>query len=227
MILVFASSKGGVGKSTICAALGAALALRGDRVLILDLDQNQTIRRWSRKTSIHGLTVEAVPAAGFTDKMRDLSTQSLYDHVLIDLAGNREVTMLKAISRADLVIIPAQASEPDILEALVIVGDIKDVEETSQREIPYRLLLTKMGSLRTRVSDFAYSELARLGLPLISAIGERTAYREMFLTGEPPTRVDPGKGAGAEILDLLDRIEKIVSPAAESGDLRARLLAAY
>ena len=57
MILVFASSKGGVGKSTTCAALGAGLALEGQRVLILDLDQNRTVHRWSRKTAIPGLTV--------------------------------------------------------------------------------------------------------------------------------------------------------------------------
>lgn len=231
MILVFASSKGGVGKSTVCAALGAALAERGDRVLILDLDQNRTVDRWHRNAvatnnAVEGLTVEAVPATQFTDRMRDLCAQTTYDHVLIDLAGAREVTLFKAIARADLVIIPAQASAPDIREALVIVGDVKDIEETAGRKIPYRLLLTKMGPLRTRVSDFAYNELARLGLPLLSAIGERTAYREMFLSGDSPTRVDPENGAGAEILDLLERIEAAVGASAHIDALRARLEAA-
>lgn len=231
MILVFASSKGGVGKSTICAALGAALAQRGDRVLILDLDQNRTVDRWHRNAvannnPVHGLTVEAVPAAQFTERMRDLSAESSYDHVLIDLAGAREVTLFKAIARADLVVIPAQASAPDIREALVIIGDVRDIEETAGRKIPYRVLLTKMGSLRTRVSEFAYNELARLGLPLLSAIGERTAYREMFLSGDPPTRVDRDSGAGAEVLDLLARIEATVGASANVDTLRARLDAA-
>ena len=231
MILVFASSKGGVGKSTICAALGAALAERGDRVLILDLDQSRTVERWHRNAIansnvVDGLTVEAVPAAQFTDRMRDLGAGETYDHILIDLAGAREVTLFKAIARADLVIIPAQASAPDIREALVIVGDVRDIEETAGRKIPYRLLLTKMGPLRTRVSDFAYNELARLGLPLLSAIGERTAYREMFLSGDPPTRIDPNSGAGAEILDLLARIEATVGAIADINTIRARLEAA-
>jgi hypothetical protein len=65
-----------------------------------------------------------------------------------------------------LVIIPAQASEPDLLEALVVVGDIRDVGDTNGRKIPYRLLLTKIYPLRTRVTDYAYAELARKGLPL-------------------------------------------------------------
>ena len=60
MILVFASSKGGVGKSTVCAALGAALALRGERVLILDLDQNRTVERWYRKTAVNDIAVDGL-----------------------------------------------------------------------------------------------------------------------------------------------------------------------
>ncbi len=213
MILVFASSKGGVGKSTTCAALGAALALQGQRVLILDLDQNRTVHRWSRKTAIAGLSVEAVTMGEFTSALRTRAGAGNYDHILIDLAGAREVTLFKAIARADLVIIPAQASEPDIREALVIAGDVRDVEDTAGRRIPYRLLLTKMYPLRTRVTDFAYAELARLGLPMFKTVlVERTAYREMFLNGDAPSEVERGKGAGAEIEALLDEIETICAP---------------
>ncbi len=220
MILVFASSKGGVGKSTTCAALGAALALEGQRVLILDLDQNRTVHRWSRKTAIPGLTVEAVTMGEFTGILKSRLEAESFDHILIDLAGAREVTLFKAIARADLVIIPAQASEPDIREALVIAGDVRDVEDTAGRKIPYRLLLTKMYPLRTRVSDFAYAELARLGLPMFKTVlVERVSYREMFLNGQPPSLVETGKGAGAEIASLLAEIEDIVSTEASDPDM--------
>ncbi len=50
MILTFASSKGGVGKSTTCAAIASALAMDGERVLLIDLDQNRTLQRWSKKS---------------------------------------------------------------------------------------------------------------------------------------------------------------------------------
>lgn len=222
MILVFASSKGGVGKSTTCAAVGAALALSGERVLILDLDQNRTVHRWSRKTAIPGLSVEAVTFAEFAATLKARAGAGDVDHVLIDLAGAREVTLFKAIARADLVVIPAQASEPDIREALVIAGDVRDVEETAGRPIPYRLLLTKMYPLRTRVSDFTYAELARLGLPMFKTVlVERVAYREMFLNGEPPSRVEPEKGAGAEIASLVAEMTAIVAPGDVSCPLQA------
>lgn len=99
-----------------------------------------------------------------------------YDHICIDLPSNREVTLFKAIARSDLVIIPAQASEPDLREALIIVGDIRDVRETAGRAIPYRLLLTQVYPLRTRVTDFAYAKLERHGLPLFrTALVQRSA----------------------------------------------------
>ncbi|MFZ1105587.1 MAG: hypothetical protein WAN86_22475 [Hyphomicrobiaceae bacterium] len=39
---------------------------------------------------------------------------------------------------------------------------------------------------------------------------ERSAYREMFLSGEPPTVSERGKGAGAEIDSLLQEIRDVV-----------------
>lgn len=208
MIVSFASSKGGVGKSTICAAIGARLAERGEDVLILDLDQNRTVERWGRKANIKGLTIRAIERDNFTTVIREAAAASAYDHILIDLAGAREATVLKAIARSDLVVIPAQASEPDLREALVVVSDIKDVAEEKGASIPYRLLLTKMPSLRTRVTDFAYQELARNSLPIFRTVMvERVAYREMFLTGFPP---NPTSGAGLEVAAITTEIEDIV-----------------
>ncbi|MBR2537148.1 MAG: nucleotidyl transferase AbiEii/AbiGii toxin family protein [Hyphomicrobium sp.] len=91
---------------------------------------------------------------------------------------------------------------------------IRDVNETTNRAIPYRLLLTKVYPLRTRVTDFAYQELARHGLPLFrTALVERSAYREMFLNGQPPTLTEREKGAGLEVLNLLAEIRVIVNEA--------------
>jgi chromosome partitioning protein len=218
MILSFASSKGGVGKSTTCAAIGARLAQRGEQVLIIDLDQNRTLERWGRKANVPGLTVKAIERDDFTNVFRGTVTGGEVDHVLIDLAGAREATVLKAMARSELVVIPAQASEPDLREALVVVSDIRDVSEEKGAPIPYRVLLTKMHPLRTRVSDFAYNELARHRLPLFRTVMvERAAYREMFLTGAPPSNTDTG-GAGAEIAALTSEIESIIDEArAKSG----------
>lgn len=211
MIISFASSKGGVGKSTICAAIGARLAQSGSKVLVLDLDQNRTLERWGRKAKVPTLGVLAIDRDAFTTIFREAQLTGATDHILIDLAGAREATVLKAIARSDLVVIPAQASEPDLREALVVVSDVKDVAEEKGTPIPYRLLLSKMPSLRTRVTDFAYQELARHELPVFRTVMvERVAYREMFLTGLPP---DPASAAGMEVAALAKEMEAIVGEA--------------
>lgn len=214
MIISFASSKGGVGKSTTCACIAAELALQGNSVLLIDLDQNKTLARWARKAPIERLTVLPIESKEFGEFFRKQATAGNYDHICIDLPGTRETTMFKVLARSDLVVIPAQASEPDLREALVVVSDIRDVREETGRAIPYRLLLTKIFPLRSRVTDFAYGEMERLGLPLFrTTLVERSAYREMFLNGQPPTQGDAGKGAGAEVRELLAEIQVIVGGA--------------
>ncbi len=92
MLLVFASSKGGVGKSTACAAIGAALAIGGDRVLIIDLDPNRTLERWSSKVSLKNLDIKAVSTADFTGVINREREAGRYNHILVDLMGSREAT---------------------------------------------------------------------------------------------------------------------------------------
>jgi len=211
VIIAFAPSKGGVGKSTACAAVGARLAQRGEQVLIIDLDQNKTLERWGRKATIPGLTVKAMERDQFTTEFRETIAKGDIDHVLIDLAGAREATTLKAIARSDLVVIPAQASEPDLREALVVASDVRDVAEEKGAPIPFRVLLTKMSPLRTRVTDFVYQELARHQFPIFRTVMvERVAYKEMFLTGAPPSISDKG-GAGAEVGALVIEMEEIIA----------------
>jgi chromosome partitioning protein len=213
MIIAFSSSKGGVGKSTCCAAIAAKLAQDGDRVLVLDLDLNQTVARWGRKAKHSCLTVEAVTPDSFTTTFREKTGGNEYDHILIDLAGTREATILKAMARSDLVIVPAQASEPDLREALVIIDDIKDVIEAGAAKLDYRLLLTKMFPLPTRVTEFAYQEIRRHKLPVFNTVVvERAAYREMFLTGMAPSTANPSSKAAAEIAALTDEIRLLDRP---------------
>lgn len=213
MIIVFASSKGGVGKSTTCAALGAYLAGRGARVHIMDLDQNQTLAVWSERQTHSNLDVAAVAPDAFSDAFREAG-QGGFDHIFIDLAGVREITLMKAIGKADLVVIPAQHSEPDVRQALTIVGDVQDIEETLERPVPYRVLFTKVRPLRTRLDQFIEEELAREGIARFATVlVDRISYKEMFLNGMPPHRKEPDRGAGLELAALAEEIETILAPA--------------
>jgi chromosome partitioning protein len=215
MIIAFASSKGGVGKSTTCAALGSYLASKGEKVHIMDLDQNQTLAVWAERGEVSNPNVAAVPPEQFSEHFREVG-QGAYDHVFIDLAGVREITLMKAISKADLVVIPAQHSEPDVRQAMMIVADIRDIEETIERHVPYRILFTKVRPLRTRLDQFIEDELKRENMLRFSvSLVDRISYKEMFLNGVPPHQKETDRGAGPELRALADEIRSILMPTRE------------
>jgi chromosome partitioning protein len=67
-----------------------------------------------------------------------------------------------------------------------------------------------------------FSELKRKGMPIFRTVTvERTAYREMFLNGVPPTKAEPTKGAGLEINNLLAEIEDILGATATTSSQAA------
>ncbi|MEO1650473.1 MAG: hypothetical protein AAFR60_05750, partial [Pseudomonadota bacterium] len=94
----------------------------------------------------------------------------------------------------------------------VFADDVADVIEDGASQLKYRVLLTKLFPLPTRVTLFAHREikrhcLARFGTGLV----ERAAYREMFLTGKAPSVADPNRKAAKEIQALRDEIVDVVA----------------
>lgn len=209
MILTFTSSKGGVGKSTSCAAIACALAGQGEAVQVLDLDPNKTLDRWHRNTPHAGVVVRHSGPETFGDDFK--AVRETGDHVLIDLAGFLHTDILAAIARADLVIIPATPSEPDVHEAARMAKTVRGVGETVGRAIPFRVLLTQVTTLRTNAGDFVMGQIDSLGLPRFQrGLVQRVAYKEMFLNGKAPTDQGTENGAGGEVMAILGEIREII-----------------
>lgn len=211
MNLTFASSKGGVGKSTTCACVGALLAHRGDRVLIFDLDKNQPLAKWAELLDLDGLTVMTVEEEGLREAYKTHAGSGVYDHILIDLAGVDARVNLKAISAAHLVVIPANVSKLDIDEAEKMIDRVADISEAADREIPYRLLFTMMRALGpTNADREILTQASEKGLRRLKAeVTQRDVYKKMFLHGALPF-VEDIKRAGPELEALLEEIEAVI-----------------
>lgn len=208
MIITLASSKGGVGKSTITAAIGGALAHAGARVHIVDLDSNHTVSRWLGDGRCSpNLSVSAADPQDLTDHLVDIERKFKPDVVLIDIAGTYERALTVAIARAHLTIIPASPSEADIFEGARVARHIRSVFQAFGREPVYRLLLTRVQPLASHAQVHACAEIGRLNLPTFeTVIQQRAAYVEIGLSGRTPHFGSLGRATVAKAVTELDAL---------------------
>ena len=104
--VVFASPKGGAGKSTSAVVLATELAGKGVCVTVIDADPNKPVSRWAKRpgkpatlTVLSDVTEELI-----IDAIDEAAQKSAF--VIVDLEGTASMMVGYAISRADLVIIP-------------------------------------------------------------------------------------------------------------------------
>lgn len=213
MIITFASSKGGVGKSTSCTALAGAYAKAGRRTHIIDLDANKTVSRWLADDHVrpHNLTVSAPDPHILTEHLQEAARHFAPDRILIDVAGSYERALTIAIARAHLTIIPAAMTEADIYEAARIAGHIQTMYAAFHKEPLFRLLATRVAPLVTHAQAHAFREVARLKLPMLKTlIPSRASYEEIGLSGLPPHYADASRPTTAKAIAELDHLRSEV-----------------
>jgi chromosome partitioning protein len=177
-IITFASPKGGVGKSTTCLAIGAALASRGEPVLILDLDQTNTLIRWyeQHQPGIPGLTVDTVPEVDLYKRLTALYLERT-GYILIDLAGALSDVMLNAAAIAHLTITPAKLSEPDILEATKLHHQLARLAKSNRRPITHRILINEASALLPTYQRHILDQIAMSPLQRFDTLMHQRALR--------------------------------------------------
>jgi chromosome partitioning protein len=192
IIMTFASSKGGVGKSTACAAIAGTLAARGCRVTILDFDQNLTLDRWhsKHKPPIPGLLVVPCQPQSFNQAI-DTARAANPHFILIDIAGSYEATVIKAISASTIVVTPAKLSEPDLTEAAKILAEVRAFNKRFGVTIQHRVLINEAEPLDPQYQRHTLAELDGSAIRrLTNMMVKRVAYREIFISGLPPHFAD-------------------------------------
>src|SRR3712207_6278146 len=134
--VVFASPKGGVGKSTSAVLLATELAGKGASVTIIDADPNRPVSRWAtRPGKPASLTVLAdVTEETIVDEIDKAALRAAF--VIVDLEGTASMMVGYAMSRADLVVIPTQGSLLDAAEAVKAIRLVRVQEKAFRRPIP-------------------------------------------------------------------------------------------
>jgi chromosome partitioning protein len=218
-IVSLASTKGGVGKTTLAYVLATEVARRlafvsqtghwRGRVTCIDADPNRTLAQVLR------LTKDPLIACVESDSDRLLAdlrqAQALSELVVIDLEGTANQAMLYAAGKSDLVLVPAQPSRFDVVEAVKTVGVVRKAADLVGREIAHRVVLSRTPVLRQRVADHSRAQFVRADLPLLPVeLVQRAAFQSMTYTGKPPWQQEGGDQAAANVASLVDEVLAII-----------------
>jgi chromosome partitioning protein len=183
--IVFASPKGGAGKSTSAVILATQLAESGASVTIIDADPNKPVSRWGKLPG-------KPPALTVVDDVSEKTIVKVIDgevtrtaFVIVDLEGTASRMVPYAMSRADLVIIPTRGSVLDAVEAVAAVREVKQQEEAFRMTIPAAVLFTcTSAAIRPRTLASIETEFAENGVPVFATrLHDREAYRALFSFG--------------------------------------------
>jgi len=184
--IVFASSKGGVGKSTTSMMLAQVLARAGAKVELIDADPNSPFSEWENITN--GTMQEnfslrkEVTEDTILDEIDAASERANF--VIVDLEGSANIAVGYAIGRADLVLLPVQGSKLDADEAAKVIRLISREERAYKRKIPYAAFFTRTSYIEPRTSKHIRKFIEDAGVEILSvAMNERDAYRAVFLFG--------------------------------------------
>jgi len=191
--VVFASPKGGVGKSTSAVVLATELAQKGAAVTVIDADPNHPVSHWAKRPGCpEALTVIGdISEETIIDTIEDASARTAF--FVVDLEGTASMTVAYAISRADLVVIPVQGSQLDAAEAAKAIRLIRQQEKAFARRIPYAILFTRTSTaIRPRTFQHIRREFSEHDVPAFTTqMHERDAFRAIFSFGGTLELLDP------------------------------------
>jgi chromosome partitioning protein len=217
-IIALASTKGGVGKTTIAYVLATEMARRlamvpamrrAARVICIDTDPNRTLTQVLRLTDDPAIVCIESDGDQLLTDLREAQNES--DLVVIDLEGTANQAMLYAAGKSDLVLVPAQPSRFDVVEAVKTVGVVRKAADLVGREIAHRVVLSRTPVLRQRVADHSRAQFERAGLPLLPVeLVQRAAFQSMTYTGKPPWRQEGGAAAAANVTSLTEAVLAVI-----------------
>jgi len=183
--IVFASSKGGVGKSTTALALAQVLARGGAQVMLLDADPNSPMRAWEELTGepVNNLKLSTgIAEDNILEAIDEASEKNNF--VIVDLEGSANMSVSYAIGRADLVLIPMQGSQLDANEAAKVVRLIQREEKAYRRKIPFAAVLTRTSFIKPRTAKHIRSLIEKAGIQILPVeMVERDAFKAIFTFG--------------------------------------------
>ncbi|MEA5098377.1 MAG: ParA family protein [Burkholderiaceae bacterium] len=201
-VIVIANPKGGVGKSTIATNLAGYFAARGEKVMLGDIDAQQSSRSWLKLRP--GELPAITPWDVDEDRIGKLPAEAT--HFVLDTpAGLKGKRLDEVLKHADKVIVPLQASIFDILATQEFL------QKLARREGKFEVGIVGMRvNVRTLSAEQLANYVNELGLPVLGYLRDTQNYIQAAAHGATlwdiaPWRVEKDVELWQDLLAWVER----------------------
>lgn len=188
-LFLVANPKGGSGKSTLATSLAGYFAARGQRVMLGDIDRQQSSREWL------ALRPAAVPAISTWEIGPDdiARPPKGVTHAVLDTpAGLRGKTLEKVLKLSSRVIVPVQPSFFDMQASRRFLAELL-AEKTVRKGRADVAVVGMRVDARTRAAGDLERFFATLEVPVLTCLRDTQLYVQAAAAGLtlfdlPPSR---------------------------------------
>ncbi|MDO8413881.1 MAG: ParA family protein [Gallionellaceae bacterium] len=173
--ILIANPKGGSGKTTLSTNIAGYLAVRGQRVAMLDLDKQKSATQWLATRPLHLATIGLAQGEG---------GKSNAEWLIIDSpAGLHDKNLERALQLVDRVIVPIAPSLFDIQASQEFLQILSREKKVRKGKIFVGVVGMRMAP-RTRAAAALEHFIATLDLPVLAYLRETQTYVNAAFEGK-------------------------------------------
>ena len=203
-VVVLASRKGGVGKTTLTGHLAVAAEQAGaGRVAIADADPQGGLAAWYDARAAQ--TPEFVSLERGARRTVDACAAAGFDVLIVDTPPSTDPIVQQIADLADLIVVPVRPSPHD----LRAVGYTVAVVEASGRPM---IFVANQVTKRARITTEAAIALSEHGAVAAPMLASRVDYATSMTDGRTVLELDPTSKSASEIRELWSYVARQLVP---------------
>jgi chromosome partitioning protein len=175
-VIAVINRKGGSGKSTLATHLAAYCATAGKRVMLGDVDRQQSAQTWLRLRGAQDLPLDATVQGWAIDPKNVLRAPAGVTHVVLDTPGGmRGFELARIVMSADVILMPVCNSVFDRESAAECFAELKTLPRVASGRCKIAAIGMRLDG-RTKAAEVLAAWAQKLDLPFIGVLRETQAY---------------------------------------------------